>query len=136
MFRRVLVANRGVIACRVIRTLKRMGIGTVAVYSAADRQSLHVLQADQAIAIGAPAATSSYLSQQAILRAARESGADAVHPGYGFLSENPAFATACEAAGLAFIGPRAEHIEAFGLKHRARELASSLRIPVLPGRAC
>ncbi len=135
MFRRVLVANRGVIACRIIRTLKRLGIGSVAVYSAADRQSLHVLQADQAIAIGDAPAASSYLSQEAILRAARESGADAIHPGYGFLSENAAFAAACEAAGIAFIGPRPEHIEAFGLKHRARELATAHRVPLLPGSA-
>jgi urea carboxylase len=133
MFRRVLVANRGVIACRIIRTLKRMGISSVAVYSAADRQSLHVLEADEAIAIGAAPAAESYLSQETILRAARASGAEAIHPGYGFLSENAGFAAACEAAGIAFVGPRPEHIEAFGLKHRARELAVTHKVPLLPG---
>jgi urea carboxylase len=133
MFRRVLIANRGVIACRIIRTLRTMGVGSVAVYSTADRQSLHVSQADSAVAIGGAPAAESYLSQEAILRAARESGADAIHPGYGFLSENAGFAAACEAAGFAFIGPRPEHMESFGLKHRARDLAVALKIPLLPG---
>jgi urea carboxylase len=133
MFKRVLIANRGVIACRIIRTLRRMGVESVAVHSIADRQSLHVLQADHAIEIGPAPAAESYLSQEAILRAARDSGAEAIHPGYGFLSESATFATACEAAGLAFIGPRPEQMEAFGLKHRARELAVAQRVPLLPG---
>ncbi|HEV7632668.1 MAG TPA: biotin carboxylase N-terminal domain-containing protein, partial [Steroidobacteraceae bacterium] len=133
MFRRVLVANRGVIACRVIRTLRQMGVASVAVYSDADRQSLHVLQADEAVCIGPPQAAQSYLSQEKILEAARRTQADAIHPGYGFLSENAAFASACEAAGVVFIGPRPEQIEAFGLKHRSRELAIAHRVPLLPG---
>jgi urea carboxylase len=133
MFRRVLVANRGAIACRIMRTLRRMGIASVAVYSEADRQSLHVAQADEAVCIGPAAAAQSYLQPERILQAARSTHAEAIHPGYGFLSENADFAAACELAQIAFIGPRPEQIRAFGLKHRARELALAQGVPLLPG---
>src|SRR5579862_9829497 len=105
MFQKVLIANRGVIACRIIRTLRKLGISPIAVYSEADRHSLHVAQADAAVAIGPSAAAESYLNQAAILKAARDSGAEAIHPGYGFLSENAGFADACESEGIAFLGP-------------------------------
>src|SRR5580765_1474198 len=105
MFRKVLIANRGAIACRIARTLWRMGIGSVAVYSEADRHSLHVAQADESVCIGPAAAAQSYLSTDSILDAARKTGAEAIHPGYGFLSENADFAEACAIAGLRFIGP-------------------------------
>ncbi|NJL50910.1 MAG: urea carboxylase, partial [Blastochloris sp.] len=121
MFSKVLIANRGAIACRVIRTLRRMGIASVAVYSEADRHALHVAEADEAILVGPAPAAQSYLRTEAILDAALKTGAQAIHPGYGFLSENPEFADACAAHGLVFIGPRPEHMRAFGLKpHRAR----------------
>ncbi|WP_186204494.1 urea carboxylase [Burkholderia gladioli] len=132
-FAKVLVANRGEIACRVIRTLRRLGIASVAVYSEADRHAPHVGLADQAVCIGPAGAADSYLRMEAILAAARETGAQAIHPGYGFLSENPAFAEACEAAGLRFIGPRAAQMRAFGLKHSAREIAREQGVPLLPG---
>ncbi|MES1186372.1 MAG: urea carboxylase [Myxococcales bacterium] len=133
MFDTVLIANRGEIACRVIRTLKRLGVRSVAVYSEADRHSKHVLEADQAICIGPPAAKQSYLNAEAVLEAARQSGAQAVHPGYGFLSENTRFAEAAEAAGIAFVGPTSEQISKFGLKHTARALAKAAGVPLLPG---
>ncbi|MBS0002700.1 MAG: 5-oxoprolinase/urea amidolyase family protein, partial [Thioalkalivibrio sp.] len=133
MFEKVLIANRGAIACRIIRTLKRMGVGAVAVYSEADRHSLHVREADEAVLIGPPSAGHSYLDGERILRAARDTGAGAIHPGYGFLSENAGFAEACEAAGIAFAGPTAEQIRDFGLKHRARALARAAGLPMLPG---
>ena len=133
MFDRVLVANRGVIACRILRTLRRMGVESVAVFSDADAGSLHVSQADAALRIGPAAAAQSYLDSAAILRAARASGAQAIHPGYGFLSENAGFAEQCEAAGLAFIGPTPANIRAFGLKHTARELARTHGVPLVPG---
>jgi urea carboxylase len=133
MFDTVLIANRGEIACRVIRTLKRLGIRSVAVYSEADRHSRHVLDADQAICVGPAPAKQSYLNAEAVLDAARRSGAKAVHPGYGFLSENTRFAEAAEAAGIAFIGPTSEQISKFGLKHTARALAKAARVPLLPG---
>lgn len=132
-FSKVLVANRGEIACRVLRTLKRLGIASVAIYSEADRDARHVTLADEAVCVGAPPAIDSYLNVAAILDAARATGAQAVHPGYGFLSENPDFAEACEAAGLRFIGPRGAQMRAFGLKHTARELASGHGVPLLPG---
>ncbi|MFC0696755.1 urea carboxylase [Paraburkholderia humisilvae] len=132
-FSKVLVANRGEIACRVIRTLKRLNIASVAVYSEADRHAMHVTLADEAVCIGPAAAASSYLNVAAILEAARATGAQAVHPGYGFLSENAAFAQACEDAGLRFIGPRPDQMRAFGLKHTARELAQANHVALLPG---
>src|SRR5947207_3083534 len=105
MFRKVLIANRGVIACRIIRTLRKLGVSPVAVYSEADRHSPHVAQADAAVLLGPPPAAESYLNPSAILEAARATGAEAIHPGYGFLSENADFAEACEKAGLVFHGP-------------------------------
>ena len=133
MFTKVLIANRGEIACRVIRTLKSMGIGSVAVYSEADRHARHVALADEAICVGPAPAAQSYLNAEAILDAARRSGAQAIHPGYGFLSENAAFADACEAAGIRFIGPSGDHMRAFGLKHTAREVAKANDVALLPG---
>jgi urea carboxylase len=133
MFRKVLVANRGAIACRIIRTLKRMGIGSVAVYSEADRHSLHVEQADEAVLIGPAAAAQSYLSIPAILDAAATTGAQAIHPGYGFLSENAEFAEACAERGIIFIGPTPQQMRAFGLKHTARRIAEENNVALLPG---
>lgn len=133
MFQKVLIANRGAIACRVIRTLKKMGVGSVAIYSAADENSLHVAQADEAVAIGGHAAAESYLDFEKVFAAARQTGAEAIHPGYGFLSENADFAEACARAGFKFIGPTPSHMRAFGLKHTARELALKTGVPMLPG---
>jgi urea carboxylase len=133
VFTKVLIANRGAIACRIIRTLRRLGIRSVAVFSEADAGSLHVAQADEAVCIGAAAATSSYLNSAALIAAARQTGAQAIHPGYGFLSENAEFAAQCAAAGLEFIGPSPENIRAFGLKHTARELARLQGVPLVPG---
>ncbi|MBR8313350.1 urea carboxylase [Burkholderia dolosa] len=132
-FEKVLVANRGEIACRIIRTLKRLGIASVAIYSEADRDAHHVTLADEAICVGAAPAADSYLNVAAILAAARAAGAQAVHPGYGFLSENADFADACEAAGVRFIGPSGAQMRAFGLKHTARELARAHDVALLPG---
>jgi 3-methylcrotonyl-CoA carboxylase alpha subunit len=133
MFRRILIANRGEIACRVIRTARRLGIRTVAVYSDADRDALHVRMADEARRIGPPPAQESYLDIEAILAAARESGAEAIHPGYGFLSENEDFAAACEKAGVAFIGPSAQAIAAMGDKAAAKRLMEKAGVPLVPG---
>ena len=133
MFSKVLIANRGAIACRIIRTLRRLGIRSVAVYSDADRHSLHVLQADEAVCVGPPPAAESYLDVQKILDVASQTGAEAIHPGYGFLSENAEFAEACEQAGIAFIGPTPAQMRDFGLKHTARKLARDNQVPLLPG---
>jgi urea carboxylase len=133
MFNKVLIANRGVIACRIIRTLKKMGIRSVAVYSEADARSLHVQLADEAVCIGAAPAAESYLRGERILEVARATGAQAIHPGYGFLSENAGFAEQCAEAGVVFIGPTPEQMRRFGLKHTARELAEHNGVPLLPG---
>ncbi len=133
MFNKVLIANRGAIACRILRTLKRLGIASVAVYSEADAQSPHVRLADEAYCIGPAPAAQSYLRQEALLEVAQRCGAGAIHPGYGFLSENAAFAERCAAAGIAFVGPTPAQMRDFGLKHRARELAEQNGLPLLPG---
>jgi urea carboxylase len=133
MFKKVLIANRGEIACRIMRTLKKMGIKSVAIYSQADAGARHVLDADEAVCIGPAPATESYLNADKILQVALETGAEAIHPGYGFLSENADFAEACEAAGIAFIGPTPQQMRDFGLKHTARELAEKSGVPLLPG---
>jgi urea carboxylase len=133
MFKKVLIANRGEIAVRVIRTLKRMGIASVAVYSDADRFTLAVALADEAVRLGPAPASESYLDADAVIAACIATGAEAVHPGYGFLSENTAFARKLQSHGIAFIGPTPENIEAFGLKHTARELAEANGVPLLPG---
>ncbi|MFN3769739.1 MAG: urea carboxylase [Ectopseudomonas guguanensis] len=133
MFETVLIANRGEIAVRAIRTLKRLGVKSVAVYSDADRNAQHVRDADIAIALGGDKPADSYLRIDKILAAAQETGAQAIYPGYGFLSESAEFADACEAAGIAFVGPTGEQIREFGLKHRARELAAQAQVPMAPG---
>jgi urea carboxylase len=133
MFKKVLIANRGAIACRIIRTLDRMGIASVAVYSEADRHSRHVALATESVCIGQAAAAHSYLNADRILAVARETGSQAIHPGYGFLSENPGFAESCAKTGITFIGPSADQMRAFGLKHKARELALAAGVPLAPG---
>ena len=133
MFNKILIANRGTIACRIIRTLRRLGVGSVAVYSDADLGSLHVREADEAVRIGPAPAAQSYLDVDAIIAAARSTGATAIHPGYGFLSENAAFAESCAQAGITFIGPTPANIRAFGLKHTAREIARQAGLPLMPG---
>ena len=133
MMRKILIANRGEIALRVIRACREMGLATVAVYSDADRGALHVLHADEAYRLGAAAATESYLRGDLILEIARKAGVDAVHPGYGFLSENAEFAAACVAAGVTFIGPPASAMRALGSKTRARQAADAAGMPRVPG---
>src|SRR2546427_8220210 len=133
MFRKILIANRGEIAVRIMATCREMGIRTVAVYSDTDRNARHVREADEAYAIGPAPAAESYLRIEAILGAARQSGAEAIHPGYGFLSENAAFVEACEQAGIAFIGPPAAAMHLMGSKIAAKELAVSVHAPIIPG---
>ena len=133
MFRKILIANRGEIACRIIRTARAMGIGTVAVYSEADRDSLAVAQANEAVAIGPAAPQASYLVIDNMLAALHETGADAVHPGFGFLSENAAFAEAVAAAGATFIGPPPAAIAAMGDKLAAKRLAAAAGVTILSG---
>ena len=133
MFQKVLIANRGEIACRVVRTARRLGVATVAVYSDADADALHVALADEAVRIGPPPARESYLNVTAIIDAARRMGAQAIHPGYGFLSENPDFVEAIEGSGLTFIGPSARAIRAMGLKDAAKRLMEEAGVPVVPG---
>ncbi|BFM50323.1 urea carboxylase [Marinomonas sp. THO17] len=133
MFHTVLIANRGAIAVRIIRTLKRMQIKAIAVYAESDAQSRHVKLADEAYSLGEGAASDTYLNVDKILTIAKQSGAQAIHPGYGFLSENAAFVRQCEGQDIAFIGPTDEQMLAFGLKHRARELALQADVPLLPG---
>ena len=133
MFDKLLIANRGAIACRILRTLRELDVKGVAVYSEADAASLHLSQADEAHSLGEGPAASTYLVVDKILEIARQSGAKAIHPGYGFLSENAAFAEACEAAGIAFVGPTPEQLRVFGLKHTARALAKAHGVPMLEG---
>ncbi len=133
MFSKILIANRGEIACRIVRTARRMGIRSVAVYSDADQRSLHVEMADEAVYIGASPVGESYLRGDTIIAAALETGAQAIHPGYGFLSENPDFVDAVEAAGLIFIGPSGASIRAMGLKDAAKRLMEKAGVPVVPG---
>src|SRR6202522_1929719 len=132
MFRSLLIANRGEIAVRIIRTARRMGLRTIAVYSDADRDALHVRMADEAVLIGPAPARDSYLNVARIMEAARVTGAEAIHPGYGFLSEKPDLPRACAAAGLIWVGPRLEAIEAMGSKISAKRLATMAGVPVVP----
>jgi acetyl-CoA/propionyl-CoA carboxylase biotin carboxyl carrier protein len=133
VFQKVLIANRGEIAIRVARTLKEMGISSVAVYSEIDREAPHVREADEAFLIGPAVPAESYLNVAKIIETAKQAGAEAIHPGYGFLAENPDFARACEEAGIVFIGPPPEAIEAMGSKTRAREIMAEAGVPIVPG---
>jgi urea carboxylase len=133
MFKKVLIANRGEIAVRIIRTLRDIGIASVAVYSDADRFARAALTADEAIRLGPAPSAESYLDVEAVIAACKKTGAEAIHPGYGFLSENIGFAERLAAEGIVFIGPTPENIADFGLKHTARELAQKSGVPLLPG---
>ena len=133
MFQKILIANRGEIACRVMHTARRLGIKTVAIYSDADAGAMHVAMADEAFRVGPAAVPASYLNVERIIEVARESGAEAVHPGYGFVSENADFVEAVTAAGLRFIGPSASSIRAMGLKDAAKALMEKAGVPIVPG---
>ena len=133
MFKKILIANRGEIACRVIKTARRMGLATVAVYSEADRDALHVELADEAVAIGPAPSRESYLSMDRIIAACKQTGAEAVHPGYGFLSENEAFARRVEEEGIVFIGPKHASIAAMGDKIASKKLAAAAKVSTIPG---
>ena len=133
MFKKILIANRGEIACRVAATAHRMGIKTVAVYSDADAHAKHVAACDEAVHIGASTPKESYLRWERIIEAAKATGAQAIHPGYGFLSENDEFAQACAKAGLVFIGPPASAIQAMGLKAESKRLMEQAQVPLVPG---
>lgn len=133
MFNKLLIANRGEIACRVIRTARDMGIKTVAVYSDADRDARHVALADESFYLGESAPASSYLRGELIIDIAKKCGAEAIHPGYGFLSENAAFARACEASGIAFVGPGSDAIDAMGSKSAAKLIMEKAGVPLVPG---
>src|SRR5689334_13624442 len=133
MFKRILIANRGEIACRIIKTARRLGIATVAVYSDADGDALHVAMADEAVRIGPPPAAESYLAIEAIVAACRSTAAEAVHPGYGFLSERAAFPRALAAAGITFIGPHPDAIDAMGDKIAAKKAAAAAGVSTVPG---
>src|SRR5476649_2151496 len=133
MFKRILIANRGEIACRIIKSARKMGIETVAVYSEADKDALHVEMADTAILIGPPEAAQSYLVIEKIVADCKESGAEAVHPGYGFLSEREAFTKALEAAGIVFIGPNPKAIAAMGDKVESTKAAAAAKVSTVPG---
>src|ERR1700709_515554 len=132
-FRTLLIANRGEIACRVIHTAKAMGLRTVAVYSEADRDAMHVAMADEAVLLGPARARDSYLNIERVIEAAQKSGAEAVHPGYGFLSENAEFAQACVDAGLVFVGPTAAMMTAMGSKSGSKTLMEQAVVPLVPG---
>lgn len=133
MFSKVLIANRGEIAVRIIRACRELGVQTVAVYSEADQEALHTQLADEAICIGPAKATDSYLNVQAVLSARIVTNAEAIHPGFGFLSENSQFASMCEECNITFIGPKAETIDAMGNKINARQLMQKAKVPVIPG---
>jgi propionyl-CoA carboxylase alpha chain len=133
MFNKILIANRGEIACRIIKTARKMGIQTVAVYSEADQSALHVEMADQAVLIGPPPSTQSYLVSERIVQACQDTGAEAVHPGYGFLSENAEFAEALARQGIAFIGPNVHAIRMMGDKITSKKLAIEAGVNTIPG---
>ena len=133
MFKKILIANRGEIAVRVAKTARKIGVATVAVYSDADKNAPHVRACDEAVHIGPPAAAESYLVAEKIIDACKKTGAEAVHPGYGFLSENAAFAEALDKAGIVFIGPTAETIRAMGSKSAAKDLMEAANVPTTPG---